>query len=441
MSRGLPKPASSHNLLGGSAMYRALSILVTVSLIVLVLMPLGVSAEDTSRPEQRLRTSPESARSRVEMPATAALALVDCPPPGAASADPSCYYTWGLDAYARRDYESAITYLSQAIELDTANATYYNWRGLSYGNNRDYERAVADFTAAINLASGEPAWHSNRAWAYAMKGYVGEAIADLTQAIQLAPGSAFLYASRADVHGSSGDYDNAIADYGRAIELDPGFASLYFRRGVSYDYKREYDRAVSDKMKAISIDPERGEYYYSLSLSYRAKGDTAQADRNLALATAKGYRPPAGIAAGPVPAPQVVREYQERDNQGRVRTVQQWSDGRYTATPWETPTAPSPTPAPQSPPSAPNYLRVTILGYDFAKSVYKVRVGWKATSDNHTGFTLTSDNLPTPLDMGPSQTSIDFWAAGSQGAWICVSVAAKNGAGLSPWTNGCTALQ
>ena len=383
-------------------MSRALPILAVISIMALV--PLAVPAS---------------------MPlASAAPQAAGCPPQGGASADPECYFAWGLDAYARRDFDSAVDYLSHAIDLDPANPSYYNWRGMAYAGNRDYERATSDLSAAIGLAPGEPAWRSNRAWVYAMRGYSGEAIADLTAAIQLSPTSAFLYGSRADVYGSIADYDRAIADYSRAIELDPGSASLYFRRGVSYDYKRDYDQAIADKTRAIATDPDRAEYYFSLSLSFRAKGDTAQADRNLALATAKGYRPPAAPAAPT--APTLVREYQERDNQGRVRTVQQWSDGRYTATPWETPAAPAPAPVAQNVPAAPNYLKVTILGYDFAKSVYKVRVGWKPSSDNHTGFVLTSDNLPTPLDMGPAQTSIDFWAAGSQGAWICVSVAAKN---------------
>ncbi len=118
--------------------------------------------------------------------------------------NPKAYFQRGKRLLAT-DPGSAITYYSQAIQLDPAYTDAYYQRSLAYQR--------------VGNAAG--------------------ALSDLDQAIVLDPASALYHLARGNLYNQANRPDHAIADYTAAIRLDPTSAAAYFNRaGTLYDMDR-----------------------------------------------------------------------------------------------------------------------------------------------------------------------------------------------------------
>lgn len=58
---------------------------------------------------------------------------------------------WPFPVWAAKDYENAIKFYSQAIELNPSSAIYYGNRSLAYLRTECYGYALADATRALEL--------------------------------------------------------------------------------------------------------------------------------------------------------------------------------------------------------------------------------------------------------------------------------------------------
>jgi len=103
-------------------------------------------------------------------------------------------YRVGRDFYDVKDYDSAISRLSEYISFaapvvanDSQNADAYRCRGDSYWAKKQYDEAIKDFNSALNIE----------------------------------PKSAFAYERRGDCHFNKGQYDKATGDFNIALNIDP----------------------------------------------------------------------------------------------------------------------------------------------------------------------------------------------------------------------------
>ncbi len=103
-------------------------------------------------------------------------------------------YEKGVEAYKNGDFELAIEYYSQCIELNENIAVVYNNRGICYNNQKKYDEAIKDYDKAIELDENEVGTYFNRGLCY---------------------------------HDQK-KYDKAIKDYDKAIELDDKYISGSF---------------------------------------------------------------------------------------------------------------------------------------------------------------------------------------------------------------------
>ena len=195
--------------------------------------------------------------------------------------DALAYFQRGQEYYFKRDFESAITDFTRAIELNyepLAEAFYQ--RGYMYYTQRDYKPAVEDFSRAIELNHEAPGLvYYNRGNAHYYSGNNDQAIADYTQAIELKHEPlSWLHNNRGLAYRKLGAYEQAIADYSQAIELkhDPPHWP-YYNRGNAYADMGQYDRAIADYNEALRLDPELVDAYYGRGLAYKQLGDTGAA--------------------------------------------------------------------------------------------------------------------------------------------------------------------
>jgi tetratricopeptide (TPR) repeat protein len=136
------------------------------------------------------------------------------------SADPNpllersrVYADWGK-------YDSAISDVTRAIDLEPDAAGYRLWRSNLYMVAGDLPKALDDCNDAVQMQPFNGLVWSQRGWAYAAMGKNRQAIADLTHALQIDPHDPLSYARRGFAYGAEGNYAQARADFDQAIRLD-----------------------------------------------------------------------------------------------------------------------------------------------------------------------------------------------------------------------------
>jgi tetratricopeptide (TPR) repeat protein len=146
----------------------------------------------------------------------------------------------GLKVYKKGYYITAIEYFDRVIEMDSAYAMAYYYKGLSYkkGTFADiHPDVVSNFKKAIQLDTLQNFWE-----AYFYLAYLAQFID--TSYYKL---------------------------YDKAIEFNPNNSDIYYHRGNYYYWKKmDYKKGVADYEKALQLDDKNvnalsglGFYYYT----------------------------------------------------------------------------------------------------------------------------------------------------------------------------------
>ena len=171
------------------------------------------------------------------------------------------FYEQGKKNLDIRDYNRAISDLTEAIRINETEPNYYFQRARAYDLSNQYDRAIADYAKVIMLSPNAWEAYHNRGVVYNKKKDYDRAIADYTQAISINPKSALTYESRGEVYRVMNNYNMAIADYTEAIKLEPKRVLSYNNRGVVYEIMGDYRRARADYEVARKLDPNNTLYY------------------------------------------------------------------------------------------------------------------------------------------------------------------------------------
>ncbi len=154
----------------------------------------------------------------------------------------------GHTHYYAGEYQEAIAAYDQAIALDAADATTYNFRGSAYYALKQYQPAIADFERALSRNPRYRAAYHNRNLAYsAQKG---------------------LFLEQGNEHYHAGEYQEAIVAYDQAIAIDPNDARAYNFRGSAYLALKQYTQAITDFDQAIALKPDYSVASRNRSLAY-----------------------------------------------------------------------------------------------------------------------------------------------------------------------------
>jgi len=136
------------------------------------------------------------------------------------------WYEKGNQAYQKGDYEEAIQYYTQAIDLQPNNSEAYNARGWSKYLLKQYQGAILDATKSLQINPKHYTYHTRGA-AYIEMQHYNKAIQDLTKAIQLYPEDHLYFSDRAKAYAQNGLYQKAISDYQEAKQLNPKESHIY----------------------------------------------------------------------------------------------------------------------------------------------------------------------------------------------------------------------
>ncbi len=197
------------------------------------------------------------------------------------------YRRQGDRYFYKKQYKDAIDSYSNAIHMQSNNATFYNDRACAYidwddysKDNSYYHKAFSDLDKAIKLNPLFAEAYINRGYIYDSLEKYNEAISDYSKAIELTPEYAATYSNRGATYINLKKYDKAAADFDKAIELDPEFANSYKHYGILCRKTNDLEKAITLLTKAIERNPDYKEAYKERMEVYRLMGETekAQAD-------------------------------------------------------------------------------------------------------------------------------------------------------------------
>ncbi len=175
-----------------------------------------------------------------------------------------CYYEIG-------DYDNALRYINQAIELDTTKVQYIPFKAnvlYEMGNAKD---AIAEWDKHQELYPEYGFGYYRRGWFKSLSGDDEGAVEDFTMAVTLDPEYSYSYVARADVYSRQGKADLAKADYLKVIEIEKS-PELYECLHYAYQGLGETDKAIAAIDTIIARDEDKkGNYYDAACLYSRMK--------------------------------------------------------------------------------------------------------------------------------------------------------------------------
>ncbi len=174
----------------------------------------------------------------------------------------------GKLALYKNNYQAALPYFNETIELDSDNFEAYYYRGLTYLYLSELEKAIEDFTASIKYNPDFPDSYNNRGLAYNYLEKFHEALSDFTQAIKLDPQFAEAYMNRGSFYLYTEDFVNARKDFELAAKYNSTNPELYFLRGRLNYTEGKYKDAINDFTQAIKLGLNSQKVYYNRANGY-----------------------------------------------------------------------------------------------------------------------------------------------------------------------------
>ena len=179
-----------------------------------------------------------------------------------------------------RNYDEALHYFAQAMEIDPRYSEYYNDRGSVYLKMGRFAEAIADYRKATELSEPYHEVYTNLGQACNLIGDPGHAVAAYTTALDLAPRQLLPYLGRAQAYEQLGRNEEALADYTAALALDASDGLIWANRAVLHYENGRLEDAVADLDQAITRAPAVADLYANRAVALRDLGRLDDAARD-----------------------------------------------------------------------------------------------------------------------------------------------------------------
>jgi stress-induced-phosphoprotein 1 len=218
----------------------------------------------------------------------------------------------GNEAYKKKDFVTAHKHYDKAIELDPANATFYNNKAATFLEENKYTECIEQCQKAIEVGRENRADYSVIAKAYARMGNAQLKMGNLKEAVlyfekslsehrdpeivkkhkqlekELKEKERLAYidpeiSDKAKAEGNEafkkGDYPNAMKHYNEAIKRNPENPVLYSNRAACFTKLMEFQRAVDDCDLCLKKDPKFVKAYIRKGAALQAMREFSRAQR------------------------------------------------------------------------------------------------------------------------------------------------------------------
>jgi len=176
------------------------------------------------------------------------------------------FYYSGLTALKERDFETAITDLTQALNMHPSYAKAYLARAEAYSLTNEKKPAYDDYVRAAEI--------------FQIKKDFNQSITAYNNALEIDKKSVTAYLGRANTYLAKREGIAAIADYKAVLKLDKRNTQGYFGLGQARFSLGQYKKASEYFKDARSLDSENPLVYQYLMLCYLAIDDTKRVKKS-----------------------------------------------------------------------------------------------------------------------------------------------------------------
>ena len=177
------------------------------------------------------------------------------------------YQVKGVVYQNRGDYQQAIKFFTDSINLDPSDPKGWNHRGNAHRMLDQFEPAIKDYSKAIELDPTNAIFIVNKAATNIRRKEAAAALPDLEQALKLDKTNHLAFYTRGNAKVELKKYDEALDDYDQAIALKNKSEYLYGRARL-FSLTNRHDFAIQDNTAAIKLDPNNAIAYGNRALSY-----------------------------------------------------------------------------------------------------------------------------------------------------------------------------
>jgi tetratricopeptide (TPR) repeat protein len=195
----------------------------------------------------------------------------------------------GREAYRKKEYSRAESYLAQVVEDQGAFADVFNMLGVIYHDRGLFSKAQKNFERALSINPNYTEAALNLAVTYNDLGRYEEARAIYARVLEVGknePGEldpfvrgkvANLYADIGDIYQSAGLYDTAAVEYRRALTLGPGFVDIRLKLAQSLRDAGKREEALEELRRVIQERPSFVPARVHLGITLYSMGRLAEA--------------------------------------------------------------------------------------------------------------------------------------------------------------------
>jgi tetratricopeptide (TPR) repeat protein len=344
-----------------------------------------------------------SAEARAQLAEQRLEALSESAPPAPESATSTTeLFRRAISKRQSGDWRGYLADIDAVLALDPNHLDSLLDRSYSYYSNGDYEKARRDIKAVLAIQPKSSRAHYILGTVESSRGDAAAARAAFDESINLESKNPGAYNARGLLREGQNDIKGAMADYDKAIEVDQNFSAAWGNRGYLKVATGDAAGGRADYDKALELNPNDASTFNNRGLLNAAEGRQREALED--YENSLKHRPPAKPPPSSTAAP--------------------------SASPWETPRAPSMTstkpskslPAPQksssaAPPSTPGSKKIPQPSptskkpsNSTPKSPMPPRSALKSTSSNHPSpdpsCLLAPSNRPkSPRHVEPADPS------------------------------------
>ena len=193
------------------------------------------------------------------------------------ASEEQAYYHLGLCSIELEEYDFALLYLEEAIQLNAKIADFHAEKGRALARLGDNIPAIEAYEIALQLDPD----HLPAKQGIALVKTGGDEVLQeqLDQVIADSAANSQTYKQRGFYRMNHDDLKGAIADFTAAIALDAEDSESFFYRGKTHYRLKNWKLADSDYSEAINLEPENPDYYL-------ARGQSRYVSQNLEASVA-----------------------------------------------------------------------------------------------------------------------------------------------------------
>ena len=181
-------------------------------------------------------------------------------------------YNSALNAYKDGRYQSAITFIDRAIEIDKNDSEFYVLRAKANYKIGNKSLAMDDLNKSIELANNFTAYHL-RGKLFLEANQLDKAKEDLRNAYELNPESADLLFDLGYLEYLNGENQLALEYYTKAAMYNSRNPNTYVNIGNLYAMMGDSKTAIDNYSKALVLDTTDGIAFYNRANEKMLLGD------------------------------------------------------------------------------------------------------------------------------------------------------------------------